>query len=130
MPVLTRELFEPFVRNNVMSALTQGRNEYWSYIHHAQAGSVYNNDEIKDNLRLWKNKNVDCLKCNFKTFKFYDKTFYYFVITPKEGDVPFDPVGLFVKDIDGNGFMVSGYGYFCRREINREKIWKYLGSRE
>ena len=131
MACYTKEKFAPFIKNTVACALTQGDNQYWTFIHSHQAGSVYDNNEMKPQLKLWKKQKVDCLKCNFKTYKFFDKTFYYFVIQPKDmDDCPIDPIGMFCDDINGDCMMVSGYGYFCRLECNREMIWNYLGSKE
>ena len=128
--IFIKEQFEPYVKNSVACGLTQARNEYWSYIHHLQVGDVLDNDEMKSQLKLWKKQKVVCLKSNFKTYKFFDKTFYYFVIQAPEGDMPFDPIGMFCKDINGTIFLVSGYGYICRQEENREKIWNYLGAKQ
>jgi hypothetical protein len=130
--VLKRSSFQPFVIENVYGALTRGRNEYWTFDLHTQAGSVYNNDEIKPSLKLWKKKQVECLKCNFRTYKFHNRLFYYFIIQPKDDkeNCPFCSIGMFVDDVYNNRMLVSGYGFFCRHEKNREAIWKYLGSKE
>ncbi len=106
-------------------------DEYFTWRMSDNNSILMNNDEMKSSMKNWKKLKVDCLRCNFRDYKINGQMFYGFVIQPKDlENAPMSAIGISVEDINGNVMMVSGYSYLCKKETNREAIWKYLGSKQ
>jgi hypothetical protein len=93
-------------------------------IHDIMAMSVFNNEEMKRGLGLWKDlakKNkLTVLECNNQTREINGKNYYLMTITPRPNNANYDPIGMAL------GFMVSGYIYVFRQEKNRDAVFGYI----
>jgi hypothetical protein len=86
--------------------------------------SVFNNDEMKDQMILWKDLakkgKLNLFEENKQMREIDGKKYHLLTITPCPNAGNFDPVGMAL------GFMVSGYIYVFRQEKNRDAVYNYI----
>lgn len=96
----------------------------FSVIHDMMMMSVFNNEEMNDQMRLWKDLakqgHLTVLECNNQTREIDGKNYYLMTITPCPNTANFDPIGMSL------GFMVSGYIYVFKMEKNRDAVFGYI----
>tara|TARA_R110002126_G_scaffold59473_1_gene155834 strand:+ start:341 stop:829 length:489 start_codon:yes stop_codon:yes gene_type:complete len=95
-----------------------------SYVKHVADFTVMNKDEMKVQMKRWKelikDGKITILEGNNNEFDIDTKKVYTFVITPVDFETSFCPVAL------AWGTLVSGYTYVFTKKDNRDSIFAYL----
>lgn len=96
----------------------------FAYIKHVNMFSVFNTEEMKDSMKLWKSHakegKLTMFPENNKDYEMDGKKLYTFVLSPKI-DVGFCPISLFLFDT-----MVSGHTYVFTKKENRDSVYAYV----
>jgi predicted transcriptional regulator len=95
-----------------------------SVIHTTGDISAYNNDEMREQMVVWKDLakqgKLVVRECNNRTRQIKGKDHYLLTIQPVPNDTNMDPIGLALD------FMVSGYIYLFKKEVNRDSVFNYI----
>jgi predicted transcriptional regulator len=95
-----------------------------SVIHTTGDISAYNNDEMREQMVVWKDLakqgKLVVRECNNQTRQIKGKDHYLLTIQPVPNDTNMDPIGLALD------FMVSGYIYLFKKEVNRDSVFNYI----
>jgi hypothetical protein len=96
----------------------------FSMIHDVMMLSVFNDKEMNQQMLLWKDLakkgKLEVLECNNITRTIHGKEYYFMTVNPIGQNANFDPIGLAI------GFLVNGYIYGFRREVNRDAVFNYI----
>ena len=96
----------------------------FAYIKHVNMFSVFNTEEMRDNMKLWKSHakegKLNVFPANIREYEMDGKKLYTFVLSPKH-DVGFCPISLFLFDT-----MVSGHTYVYTKKENRDSVYEYV----
>ena len=96
----------------------------FTYVKHVDMFSVFNAEEMRDCMKLWKSHaqegNLNIFPKNNKEYEMDGKKLYTFVLSPKK-DVGFCPISLFLFDT-----MVSGHTYVYTKKENRDSVYTYV----
>lgn len=94
--------------------------------------SVFNNEEMKPQQIAWKKLRKEgklvIQPCNNIAKIIGGKTFYILVVQPTDetGEITnagIDPLGI---GFDEGAYLVSGYIYIFKKEINRDSVYKFV----
>lgn len=96
----------------------------FTYVKHVHMFSVFNTEEMKDSMKLWKSHakegKLTVFPENNKEYEMDGKKLYTFVLSPKI-DMGFCPISLFLFDT-----MVSGHTYVYTKKENRDSVYAYV----
>jgi len=96
----------------------------FTYVKHVNAFSVFNTEEMKDSMKLWKSHakegKLTMFPENNLEYEMDGKKLYTLVVSPK-ADMRFCPISLFLFDT-----MVSGHTYVYTKKENRDSVYAYV----
>ena len=101
---------------------------YFCFHQGVQDFSWGNNDELREQMKIWRKQRkdglIEMLECNNHTKKI-NGTDWHILVLQQTGDYsgPFDPSGF---GHDDGIFLVSGYIYYFKRIENRDATYKYV----
>lgn len=96
----------------------------FAYIKHVDMFSVFDTNEMKDCMKMWKSHAKEgklmMFPENNKDYEMDGKKLYTFVLSPKQ-DMGLCPISLFLF-----GTMVSGHTYVFTKKDNRDSVYTYV----
>ena len=126
--IISTETMIPLLKRVTEDRRKSRGETYFCFHQKAQDFSWGNNDELREQMKIWRKQRkdglIEMLECNNHTKKI-NGTEWHILVLQQTGEYtgPFDPSGF---GLDDGIFLVSGYIYYFKRIENRDATYKYV----